>query len=1313
MKKYCTVCLSLLTMILLAGYRAFGEWETAPGYARAFIENKGQYNGRDKQAGYAVLFAADQGPHQVYFSKTGITYRLDKKLPRKKWDKKIPLSSEADYRQKLNDRKEIRMESELIYMNWENCNSHVELMADDILPDYFSYGMGSNNINYNHVKGYRQLTYKNLYPGIDLVYQFHPDKGLKYHFIVQPGADTRLIKLNYKTESRLELDESGNILIKTFLGNITDHAPLTFYENNQSKIITSSYSLSNNTVSFNIGSYDRSQSIVIDPWTVFPASPNSNKVWEVETDLNGNVYTYSGDMPVTLRKYNNLGSLQWTYLTSWDSSGYWIGGMKAHPNGDVYMTSGSNGEIRKILPSGSQQWFNNPNLLTSYEYWSLAFNCDYTKLVVGGTRLTFSIPFPIIRGTVMNINLTNGALLSTTEVGYGSVIGIPPDVQEVSSICSAPNGNYYFLTLDSVGSVKDDLSTIPFKTGTTYNFDYYIPGYGFGTKQPISAIRATASEFYTHNGVTIDRRDLFTGAITGTAAIPGGITSATIFGTNVQGNGGLDIDSCGFVYVGSGNAVHKFDPALNLVGSVSTPGPVYDVSVTSYGDIAASGNNFISSLTFSACNIPVSICITTLIASASATDATCAGTCDGTASASQVGGTPPISYSWSNGSSSQNITGLCAGVYTVIVTDANLLSDTATVTVSEPAPISVTISITDASCGASNGTATVTPSGGVGSYTYLWSPQGGTDSTAAGLAAGNYTVAVTDSNGCSMDTTITINTVSGPQIVIDSQNDAFCYGSSSGSATVQVVSGVPPYTYIWNTIPNQTTPQAVNLGEGTYMVFVTDSNGCTSSLTVTINEPDSIQLSAALITNDLCGQGTGSASASASGGTPGYSYLWSTIPQQTGASISNLASGTYTVTVTDANFCTSVSSVTIGEIPAPVISPDNQTNVTCAGLSDGSASVSVSSGTAPFTYIWSTIPVQTTPVAANLAAGSYTVVVSDSNACTDTLVVVITEPDMLSLAGSSLSASCGLANGSALVNVSGGTPGYSYTWSSFPGQNMSTLVNIPAGTYTVTVTDASGCTSSTSVTVGDSPSLNATASTSPACGAGNGTATATASGGVAPYTYSWSPAGGNQATATGLNNGNYTCVITDVNGCAAIVTVNVTVYPGVNANAGPDVIIQPGSSVQLSASGGISWNWNPAEGLSCNDCQNPVASPGTSTTYCVTITDSDGCTGSDCLRVELDTECGEVYVPDAFSPDGSDHPENEKQCVYGRCIQTMEFSIFTRWGEKVFETTSQLKCWDGTYKGKAMNTGVYVYFLKATLKDGSRIMRKGDINLIR
>jgi gliding motility-associated-like protein len=159
--------------------------------------------------------------------------------------------------------------------------------------------------------------------------------------------------------------------------------------------------------------------------------------------------------------------------------------------------------------------------------------------------------------------------------------------------------------------------------------------------------------------------------------------------------------------------------------------------------------------------------------------------------------------------------------------------------------------------------------------------------------------------------------------------------------------------------------------------------------------------------------------------------------------------------------------------------------------------------------------------------------------------------------------------------------------------------------------------------------------------------------------------------------------------------------------------IQEGQSVQLNATGGTTYTWTPSNGLSCTDCPDPIATPSSTTIYTVTATDVSGCTGTDNVTVIIEMVCGEVYVPTVFSPNGSGPGVNNSQCVYGTCIAQLSYAIYNRWGEKVFETTDPLVCWDGTYKEKPLNSGVFAYKLVATLLDGTTVEESGNLTLIR
>lgn len=393
-----------------------------------------------------------------------------------------------------------------------------------------------------------------------------------------------------------------------------------------------------------------------------------------------------------------------------------------------------------------------------------------------------------------------------------------------------------------------------------------------------------------------------------------------------------------------------------------------------------------------------------------------------------------------------------------------------------------------------------------------------------------------------------------------------------------------------------------------------------------------------------------------------------------------------------------------------------QTNVifsqdlVCNGQCTGIAAARSTGGTPPYTYSWSPAG-GTADTAKGLCAGTYYVTVKDAANTTVIDSVTITEPAAITATTSATPTNCGNSTGTATVTVSGGTGGYTYSWNP-SGQTTPTATGLAAGTYTVTVTDLNNCIVTRTVVVASTNALSASTTTTPtACTITNGTATATPGSGTAPYTFLWNN-GQTTATATGLSAGTYTVTITDANGCTATATatVSTTAGPAAVAAATPGSIIL-GQQTQLIASGGGTYSWSPATGLSCTNCPNPIAIPTSTTDYCVLVTDANGCTDTACLTVYVEIPCDELFVPSAFSPNNDGH--NELVCLRGNCVQTFYFAIYNRWGEKVFETSDQKICWDGTYNGKLENSAVFVYTLHVTRLSGEKISRKGNITLIR
>ncbi|MHC0441063.1 MBG domain-containing protein [Flavobacterium sp. 3-210] len=609
--------------------------------------------------------------------------------------------------------------------------------------------------------------------------------------------------------------------------------------------------------------------------------------------------------------------------------------------------------------------------------------------------------------------------------------------------------------------------------------------------------------------------------------------------------------------------------------------------------------------------------------SAAQTNVACHGALTGSATVSANGGIGPYRYSWSpSGGSDATASGLSAGNYTVTVTDDNNCTATQSFIITEPDAIVITPSQTNASCkGTANGSASASVTGGTGSYTYQWSPSGGRNASATGLTAGTYTVTVTDANACTATQSFTITEPDKLVASKGSQTNIVSRGAATGSATVNVTGGTGPYYYSW-TPSGGTSATATGLSAGTYTVTVTDDNACTATQSFTITEPDELIASKVSQTNIAChGEATGSATVSVTGGTGSYSYSWSP-SGGISATATGLSAGTYTVTVTDANAYTATQSFIITE-PSNALTASQGTivNVNCHGEATGSATVNVTGGTGSYFYSWAPSG-GTGATASGLASGTYTVTVIDSNGCATTQGFTINQPASgLSATTASVGVSCfGGGNGSASVSVSGGSPNYSYSWSP-SGGTSATAIGLSAGDYTCTITDSKGCTLTKTVTVATPAKISGTITkVDVSCNGGtNGLATVTASGGAGSYSYSWSPTGGNAATASGLSKGNYTVTIQDGNACVYIASVTIDEPSVLTASIShTDALCNGGATgtatvVPSGGTGTYSYLWSPSGGTA-------ATATGLATgTYNCKITDSNGCFVTRSIRIDEPT----------------------------------------------------------------------------------------------
>ena len=611
---------------------------------------------------------------------------------------------------------------------------------------------------------------------------------------------------------------------------------------------------------------------------------------------------------------------------------------------------------------------------------------------------------------------------------------------------------------------------------------------------------------------------------------------------------------------------------------------------------------------FASCNLALNM---------SSVDATC-GACDGTATVSVGGGIGPYTYTWNDPGSQNTATaaGLCAGSYNVLVNDANGCSRSSGITVTDAAAISISVVAVDESCGNANGTATATPSGGTGPYTYIWD-DGGTQTTqtAVGLSSGTYNVTVTDANGCAVSTDLfSAAVISSTPPISDATATATnitCNGAADGMAIANATTGISPYTYAWSDPGNQTTQTAVGLLTGTYTVTITDAFGCfMTATTAAITEPSAIVLSTSS-TDATCGNADGSATVTiTSGGTSPFSYLWDDPGAQMTAVATNLLAGGYSVTVTDANGCTETGSATVTDIGAPTATATGSSLI-CNGDSDGTASVTATGGAPPYSYSWNSSPVQTNATATGLTGGTYTATVTDATGCSAAVNATVSEPAALSTTTSTTNSSCSTNDGSTTVAVTGGTGAYTYLWDDAGAQTTATANGLGAGTYIVVVTDNNGCSVNDSATVSNAnpPTLTNTATNESCTGSSNGSATVSASGGTVPYTYLWDDGlAQTTATANGLAAGTYNVLVTDASGCTAngSSTVSTDGGPSVTTTSVDASCGSSDGSATASPSGGsapYTYLWDDP------GAQTTATAAGLAAgTYNVVVTDGSACT---------------------------------------------------------------------------------------------------------
>ena len=525
---------------------------------------------------------------------------------------------------------------------------------------------------------------------------------------------------------------------------------------------------------------------------------------------------------------------------------------------------------------------------------------------------------------------------------------------------------------------------------------------------------------------------------------------------------------------------------------------------------------------------------TAITIASAANNTSCLNSNDGSVVITATGGQSPFMYSLDGGAFQPNNTfnGLSAGMYSIDVIDANscTASGTALVLIDSFIVLSTSM-VSNVSCaGMNDGQVQLSVSGGYPPFTFsVNGTSSQSDSLFTGLGSGLYLFEVIDGNGCSDTTTVTI--LENPPMVVslDSITEVLCSGDASGAIYVSVAGGDGSYTYAWTGAGTSTSQDITNTVSGSYNLTVTDGSGCTAFLSATISSPTELVVSLSSVTNVSCNGGSdGSIDVSISGGTTSYSYSWSDGTSVVGTleDLNGVVAGTYTLTVTDGNGCveTLVNNILENTVLAGSIST---TDILCFG-ENGSAMVSISGGSAPYTYFWSNF--DTASMTSGLNEGMISVIITDSSNCTLQLFDTIFGPsDELDITNMIQNVSCFAMNdGEVVVVVTGGTPPYLISISG------GSFTNLIAGTYTIDVVDDNGCTLQETVEVLQPSEIMTTLNvTNPDCyNEETGMIVASTSGGTAPYTYSWNTLPvQNGLIAINLGDGLYVLTTTDSEGC--------------------------------------------------------------------------------------------------------------------------------------------------------------------------------------
>jgi gliding motility-associated-like protein len=1321
----------------------------------AFIKNIGQYekfSGVPEALGKIEFgFEGFSGP--VLFTPHGFIH-VQQKTERLSHAEEEALEQQGLAEEEIEHRR--KKKEQVITMQWADANPYPKVIEEDGTTNYFTYGTLPGK-----TYGYKRIIYKELYPGIDLVYHISSSdkKGFEYSFIVHPGGDPARIKMKYGGGiDKIHIDKNGHLVITSTADTLYQSLPISYnsLSTGTSSLLTaaatgkkikSSYRLSGKTISFFTGNYDRNQSLVIDPFITAASGftgLNGGVAKDVDFDYLGNVYVAGGGeyAQYQLSKFSAAGNLLWTFNGA-VASIPWVFGIEyggwavEKSTGKVYLGQGFNSsegtKVIRIDASGVYDNYVSTGDVNFKECWKMVWNCaggNPQILLCGGSTISnvnFSLLSPPAL-TISPVNITNIPVGSRQDIADAVVDPLNNDLYTIYANAGNTAGvdnkifkhNFPYSAATVVWQIPTGFTNLR----EANNRPYLHTVTGSTTENSINALAVNSNFLFYWDGAVLIAFNKATGATAGTPLLTG---------LPEKFQGGIYADECNNVFAGYANGLIK---VFKFNGSAFDDAAAADITITGFStsnvyDLAynagdrllyASGNGFVAAFDVSGyCpgNVVYSINVVPDCATLSATATL--------VPAAPVGAV--VTYSLFDGTTfiTSNTTGVFTGLsggitYTAkaVINQSCSGAQATSVNFDLNSCNILTATVINAVCGSNNGSITINAAFGTTPYQYsLDAVNFQPGNIFSGLPPNIYTITVKDALGVvrSIGATI-INTI--PSFTITPAITAARCGANNGAISITATGGVLPYQYSLDGINFQNGNSFTGLVPGNYTITIKDQNNCrpTKAAVIPAITPPSLTTISAAAT---CGQNNGSITSLATGGTAPYQYSIDAVNFQPGNTFSAIAPGSYTITIKDADNC--IASAPADIAATPLIAGTTNTSATNCSNDNGSVTVNANGGTLPYTYSINSGPYQSSNIFNGLATGNYTVQIKDGANC------IISLPAATVGLINNITVNAGIdkeiCEGSSITLDATATNATGFSWLPAAGLNNATILQPAASpgtttTYTLTAT-AGPCTQTATVEVlvNTRPVANAGPDESICYGQSfqlNG------SGGIF---YQWSPA--NYLNSTTIQNPfaanpartiSYTLRVTDEKGCtsAQADAVTITILPPAKLFAGNDTAIVINQSLQMQASdinssGFTQYTWTPSTGLSNPFIKNPIAVLDNTTRFQVQASTPEGCIGIDDIVVTVFKQ-GDIFVPTAFTPN-NDQLNDYAVAIPAGILSFRYFRIYNRWGALVFSTTDYRKGWDGNVNGKPEGSATYAWVAEAVDYKGKVIRKKGLVTLIR